>query len=106
MKKNELLLEITPYDGTEFLDTEERRIAYLNAELAEGDPVYIKRALQNIARARSMEKEKRTNLTRTSAFRALSNKDNPEYTTIQKVVNALDMQLVVVPKGAHIEYAY
>ena len=45
---------VTNFDVAEYLDSEEAIAAYLSAELAEGDPKYIKIALANIARARNM----------------------------------------------------
>jgi len=96
--------ELREFDVAELLDTEEKQTAYLSAEFAEGDPHYIKIALANIARARNMtELAKKAGLPRASIYRALSENGNPEYETIQKIVEALDMQLVVVPKGARLE---
>ena len=97
MKKRKLI----EFDAAEFLDTEELRAAYLNAELAEGDPHYIKIALTNITRARSMtEIAKKANLPRATVYRALDINGNPEYNTILKIVDALDMKLTVVPKNS------
>ena len=99
-------VEFSPWDGTEFLDTEEACAAYLAAELAEGDPHYIKVALETIARARNMSKTaKKARLPRATLYRAFANGGNPEYSTIQKIVDALDMRLVVVPKNAKVSIA-
>jgi len=98
-------IELTPYDGTEFLDTEEACVAYLNLELAEGDPHYIKVALQTIARARNInmtEIAKKAGVPRATVCRALSVNGNPEYSTMQKVIDALDLQMMVVPKGTRL----
>jgi probable addiction module antidote protein len=91
-------IELREYDPAELLDSEEVITEYLNAELAEGDPHYIQIALNNIARARNMtEIAKKANVPRATIYRALAIGGNPEYSTIQKIVNALDMRLVVVP---------
>ena len=50
MKKNKI--EIREFDPAELLDSEETIANYLNLEFAAGDPHYIKVALNNIARAR------------------------------------------------------
>ena len=101
MKKNKT--EIRELDMAEILDTEGKMVAYLNAELAEGDPYYIKIALNNIARARNMTAlSKKAGVPRASLYRALSDSGNPEYSTIQKIVDAMDLQLIVVPKGARV----
>jgi len=99
MKKNRA--EVREFDVAELLDTESKMTAYLNAELEEGDPHYIKVALQTIARARNMnitEIAKKAQVTRATVYRALAINGNPEYSTIQKIVNALDMRLLAVPK--------
>jgi probable addiction module antidote protein len=104
MKKNRA--EIREFDVAELLDTENKIVAYLNAELAEGDPHYIKVALQTIARARNMnmtEIAKKAQIPRATVHRALSINGNPEYTTMQKVIEALDLQMMVVPKGARLK---
>jgi len=96
MKKNRA--EVREFDVVELLDTESKMMAYLNAELAEGDPHYIQVALNNIARARNMtEIAKKAKVPRATIYRALAVGGNPEYSTIQKIVNALDMRLLVVP---------
>ena len=93
--------EWTEYDGTEFLDSEEVMVEYLNLELEEGDPRYIKIALAAIARARNMsELAAKAGIPRTTLYRTLSLNGNPEYETLHKIVDALDMRLIVVPKSA------
>jgi probable addiction module antidote protein len=100
MKNNKI--ELREFDAAELLDTKEKQAAYLNAELAEGDPHYIKVALKTIARARNMsEIAKKAGVPRATVYRALDIKGNPEYNTIQKIVGALDMQLMVVPNSIH-----
>jgi len=101
MAAKKKITEWSDYNGTEFLDSEEAMAEYLNLELEEGDPRYIKIALGNIARARSNMSElaKKAGLPRTTLYRALSLDGNPEYKTIHKIVNALDMRLLVVPKS-------
>ena len=94
-------IELIPWDGTEFLDTEEARAEYLDLELEEGDPHYIQIALKNIARARNMsEIAKKAGVPRATLYRALAIDGNPEYSTMKKIVDALDMRLTVVPKNA------
>ncbi|MCL2064968.1 MAG: putative addiction module antidote protein [Candidatus Cloacimonetes bacterium] len=90
-------IELRDFDLAELLDTEEKMIDYLNAELADGDPHYIKVALKAIARARNMsEVVKKSGIPRTTFYRALSSDSNTGYFTIQKILNALDLHLKVV----------
>ena len=89
--------EFKELDLAELLDTEEKMIDYLNAELAEGDPHYIKVALMAIARARDLDiVAQRAGMKPSEINKALANKSNPKYITIQKILNALDLQLMVV----------
>jgi probable addiction module antidote protein len=93
-------IEFREFDAAEFLDSEETMAEYLNLELSEGDPRYIKIALKTIARARNMtEIAKKAGVPRATIYRALDIDGNPEYNTIQKIVDALDMQIMVVPKN-------
>ena len=91
-------MELKEFDPLEILNTEERLIDYLNAELAEGDPHYIRIALNTIARARDIEEiAKKAGITLEYLNQALSSDGNPDYSTVQKIINALDMHLTVVP---------
>ncbi len=46
-------LETQPWDVTDFLQTEEDRLAYLEAALEAGDPTFIAAVLDDIARSSS-----------------------------------------------------
>lgn len=95
--------KISIFDAADYLDNEEVIANYLSAELAAGDPKYIKIALSNIARARNMTAlAQKAGLTRAGLYRALEPDSKAEYATIQKIMNALNMQLVVLPKNATI----
>ena len=97
---------VTNFDVAEYLDSEEAIAAYLSAELAEGDPKYIKIALANIARARNMSAlAKKAGLSRAGLYRALEPDSRAEYATIQKIINALDVQLVVKPRSNPVRLA-
>ena len=86
------------FDIANYLTDEKAMAEYLNLELAEGDPRYVKLALSNIARARNMSQlSKQAGISRMGLYKALSPDGNPEYSTIQKIVSALDMRLMVVP---------
>ena len=90
--------KFTEFDPAELLTDEKVIAEYLNMELANGDPKYIKIALNNIARARNMsELARRAGMPRASIYRALNPDSNAEYDTIQKIVNALGMRFVVQP---------
>lgn len=87
--------EITSsWDVAEHFETEEDMAAYLDAALEENDPSLIAAALGDIARAKGMlQIAKQTKLGRESLYKALSPDGNPEFATILKVINALDLHL-------------
>jgi len=95
-KKRTVLRE---YDTARYLRDEETITEYFNLALASEDHAYIKTALSNITRARNMTQlSKDAGISRMGLYRALSPDGNPEYVTIQKIMNALNLRLMVVPK--------
>lgn len=89
-------LQTQPWDVTEHLETNEDRVAYLDAALEDGDPSLIVAVLGDIARAKGMTLIARdTGLGRESLYKALSPTGNPEFATILKVVRALGLQFYV-----------
>ena len=91
----------TRWDPADHLETEDDRVAYLEAALEEGDPALVAAALGDIARAKGMTQVARdAGLGRESLYKALSPAGNPEFATILKVIAALGMQLHAAPAGA------
>jgi len=85
-----------PYDVAEQLRTPEEMAAYLDAWLAEApdDAVGFVRALGDIARAKGMSEVARdAGLNRDSLYKALSENDNPSFSTVLKVARALGVRL-------------
>ena len=90
------MVETQSWDVVDHLTTEEDMIAYLGAAFEDGDPALIVAALGDIARAKGMTQVAReAGLGRESLYKALSPTGNPEFTTVLKVLNALDMRLRV-----------
>ncbi len=90
------MVETQPWDVVDHLTTEEDMIAYLDAAFEDGDAALIVAALGDIARAKGMTQVAReAGLGRESLYKALSPTGNPEFTTVLKVLNALDMRLRV-----------
>ncbi|MFA7243005.1 MAG: addiction module antidote protein [Sulfuricellaceae bacterium] len=86
----------TPYDTADYLKTEEEQALYFDACLEEAgdDPVFIAKALGNIARARGMAQlAKDTGLDRARLYNTLSGQGNPSFATILKVTHALGLRL-------------
>jgi probable addiction module antidote protein len=86
------------YDTAEYLKTDADMAAYLEAALADGDPVLVTAALGDIGRAKGMTQLARdTGLGRESLYKALSAEGNPEFATVLKVVRALGIRLTAQP---------
>ena len=88
----------TKWDAAEYLDSEEMIAEYLNLAFEDGDPALISAALGDIARARGMSQLSReTGVTRDGLYKALSPTGNPSFSTVQRVVGALGLKVVVQP---------
>src|SRR5258708_3736387 len=88
----------TRFDAADYLDTEERQVADITAELETGDADFVRDALGLVARARGMsEIAKSTGLNRESLYKALGETGNPEFSTAMRIVRALGLRLSVRP---------
>lgn len=91
------MIELSPYDTAEHLDSEEIIEEYLLAICEDGTAPEIARALGSIAKARGItELARKTGLTRQTLYKALSGQGNPELATISKVAEALGLRLTLV----------
>ena len=96
-----MAVNVTTWDVSEYLETEEDIAAYLNAVAEEGDPVLIQAALGDIAKARGMTSiAKEAGVSRESLYKSLSEGGNPSFQTISKVSSALGLQVAFVPAKA------
>lgn len=87
------------FDPANYLETPEDMAAHLQAALLDGDSRIIAAALGNIARARGMAQlAEDTGLTRENLYVSLSDRGNPRLDTLLKVLSALGISLVAVPK--------
>jgi probable addiction module antidote protein len=88
----------TRFDAAEYLDTEERQVAYITAALETGDADFVRDALGLVARARGMsEIAKKARLNRESLYKALGESGNPEFGTVLRIVQALGLTLSAHP---------
>jgi probable addiction module antidote protein len=84
----------TRFDAAEYLDSEERQVAYITAALETGDADFARDALGIVARARGMgEIAKNAGLNRESLYKALGETGNPEFSTVMRIVRALGLTL-------------
>ena len=88
----------TRFDAADYLDTEERQVAYIAAALESGDADFIRDALGLVARARGMGGiAKKAGLNRESLYKALGEAGNPEFGTVMRIVRALGLTLSARP---------
>ena len=84
----------TRFHAADYLDTEERQVAYIAAALETGDADFVRDALGLVARARGMsEIARHAGLNRESLYKALGENGNPEFSTVMRIVHALGLTL-------------
>lgn len=89
-------LETFPYDVVIFLRTPEERAGYLDVWLEDypEDVKGISKAIGDIARAQGMtEVAGSAGLSRESLYRSLSERGNPSFATVMKVLTAMGIRL-------------
>jgi probable addiction module antidote protein len=90
------MTEFTPFDASEFLDSEEMIAEYLAAALESGDPDAFIVALGDVAKARGMAKiATDSGLGRESLYKALKPGSKLRYETVTKIMGALGVKLTV-----------
>ena len=84
-----MTIHISKWDPSEYLETEEDILAYLNEAFADGDPTLIQAAIGHVAKAKGMtEVARNANLSRESLYKSLRVEGNPTWSTISKVLGA------------------
>lgn len=95
------IADLPGFDPADYLDSEEAITAYLNAILDENDDSLLAEALGDIAKARGMTQiAKDAGIGRESLYKALRSGSCPRFGTINRVLGALGIKLVAVPKEA------
>lgn len=90
-----------PWDPADHLATPDDARAYLNAALETGEPRLVAAALGDIARSEGMSKiAAASGLGRESLYKSLSTEGNPAFSTVLKVLDALDLRLHAIPADA------
>ncbi len=89
-------MTLKKFDPADFLDDEEEIEGYLQDAFETNDAAFIADALGVVSRAKGMTKvSEETGLGRASLYKSLSDKGNPELSTILKVMNSLGLKLAV-----------
>lgn len=95
MSKKIKVADLPVFDAAEHLKTNSDIADYLAVVLEENDPAALAQALGTVARARGMTQLAReTGLAREALYRSLSERGNPSFSTITKVMQALGLKLV------------
>ncbi|MDY4478551.1 MAG: addiction module antidote protein [[Pasteurella] aerogenes] len=90
------MVELQDFDMAEHLRNEEEIQLYLNEVLKEDDVDLILSALGDIAKARNMSQLARdVGVSREGLYKAFSGKGNPTFSTVLKVMKALNLKLEV-----------
>jgi probable addiction module antidote protein len=93
--------QTTRFDAADYLDTEERQVAYIAAALESGDADFVRDALGLVARARGMGGvARKAGLNRESLYKAFGKSGNPEFATVMRIVSALGLTLSARPATA------
>ena len=93
-------MSFTPFDASEFLDSEGAIAEYLAAALEDPDPELFVAALGDVAKARGMSPIAReVGLGRESLYKALTPGSKLRYETVRKVMVSLGVKLTVAPSS-------
>src|SRR5450830_1851927 len=92
------MLKATRFFFTDTATTEKKQAAYITAALETGDADFVRDALSVVAKARGMGQVAKTaDLNRESLYKALSDRGNPEFNTVMRVIRALGLTLAAHP---------
>lgn len=84
------MVSIKTWDASEYLESEQDIIDYLDAAAETGDPALMQAAIGDVAKARGMGQIAReAGVGRESLYKSLSETGNPSFQTIVKVIHAL-----------------
>lgn len=90
-------IELTAFDASDYLDSEEVIAEYLAVALQDPDPDAFLVAVSDVAKARGMtEVAANAGLGRESLYKALRPGAHPRFDTIRRLLIALDVRLEVV----------
>jgi probable addiction module antidote protein len=95
------MIKTTPFDASEYLDSDEMMAEYLTLALEDENPEVFITALGNVAKARGMAQvAKDSGLSRESLYKSLRAGSKLRYETVQKILKALNVKLTTEPASA------
>jgi probable addiction module antidote protein len=90
---------VSEWDPAEIIETKEDVIAFLSGALKEDDSEFLLKTIGYIARSKGMAQLARElNLNRKGLYKAFSEKGNPSFLTVVKVLDNLGFRLKVEQK--------
>lgn len=90
------------FDPADHLADDAAIAVYLTEALAADDAAHFQDALQVVARARGMTQiAEATGLGRESLYKALKPGAHPRFDTVQRVLGALGVRLIIAPLDEH-----
>jgi probable addiction module antidote protein len=88
---------ITEFDLSSYLDSDEAIAEYLTEVLNDGDTNEFLRAISHIAKAKGMSDiARKTGLSRTSLYKVFSDDSKPRFETVMKLLKAFGVRLEAV----------
>lgn len=92
--------KITKFDAAEYLDSPKMVAAYLSEAFETKDKAFISEAFSTVMRSKGMTKiAKKAGASRESLYKSFDGKTDASFVTVQKVLDALDLELKVKPKA-------
>ncbi len=88
-----------PYSSSDYLQTDDDVIEYLNAAMEDGDNHVLLLALRNVAIAKGgfAKLADITGLNRESLYKTLSEQGNPHYETVAAIMRGLGFRFAILP---------
>ena len=91
-------LKLKKWDTSETLETERDIAGYLAAAFETSDITVIRKAMENVAKARNMtDIAKQMGISRSGLYKMFSENGNPELATVQKFLDVVGARLSVQP---------
>lgn len=90
--------QATPFDVSEYLDSEEMIAAYLTSIIEDNDWDLLIQAIGHVAKARGMSKiAEESGLGRESLYKSFSQNSRPRFETVMKVLSAMNVKINILP---------
>ncbi len=90
---------VTEWKADDGFNTPEEALDFLKTCIADNDGDLILSAIGIVARAYGIQKlSETTEISRQGLYKALSDKSNPAFKTVLKVLDAMDLKLAILPK--------